>query len=74
MLEIKSDELCPRCEQGPETSEHILAHCGAFNELRYAHFGSYQLQPPFTNLPKTSIVSFLREGSIDALLFFMESD
>ena len=66
--------LCPRCEQEPESSEHILAQCGAFNEIRFKYFGSYQLHPPFNNLRKSAVVSFLREGRIDALSFFMESE
>ena len=66
--------ICPLCEDGPESSEHILGQCGALNELRFKHFGSYQLSPPFTSLRKEAIVSFLREGSIDALSFFMDAD
>ena len=66
--------ICSFCGQGEETSEHIIGECGHFNQIRFKHFGSYQLQPPFTSLKKVSIVSFLRECNIDALSFFMETD
>ena len=65
---------CPYCGQGEETSEHIIAECGNFNHIRFKHFGSYQLQFPFTSLKKNSIVGFLRESNIDALTFFMQED
>ena len=66
--------ICPLCEDGKESSEHIIGECAVLNQLRFKHFGSYQLSPPFTCLRKESVVSFLREGRIGALTFFMETD
>ena len=63
---------CPLCEEGPQTSEHVIGQCGVLNQIRYKYFNYYQLTPPFVGLRKRDIVGFLRETRIDALAFFME--
>ena len=60
------DPLCPRCEEAPESSLHLIAHCPALIPYRMGYFGSAVLHIPLEwSVPK--VVSFLREASIDLL-------
>ena len=71
-VENPTDPICTLCQDGEQTSQHILGECGALNELRFKYFNSYQLQPPFVNLKKGALIGFLREAPIDEVQFFFE--
>ena len=70
--EARSAALCPLCDEGDETSYHILVECGALQKIREKHFGP-QVAPPFLYLKSAQIVRFLREIQ-GSLSFFTEAD
>ena len=71
-FDLGDGPICSLCKLDPMTSQHILGECGALNEIRFKHFGCFQLEPPFTALKKSALVGFLREAPVDELRFFIE--
>ena len=66
------DPTCDLCNDGEQTSQHILGECGALASLRIKHFGTAYMLPPFTDLKKKDLVGFLQGTPLDALNFFLE--
>merc|ERR1712029_1000012 len=53
--------ICTKCRDGEMSTQHVIGECGAFNYLRHKHFQQFQLQPPFDNLSRSSLVGFCKE-------------
>ena len=68
----ESTPTCTLCDEGEQTSAHVLAECTALAELRTKHFGLSVLLPPFINLDRSSLLGFLREAPIEELNFFIK--
>ena len=61
--DITLSAMCRLCHNQEETSWHLAAMCGAFNEIRFKHFNAYQLtSPPVWN--GQDLVGFLREEMV----------
>jgi ribonuclease HI len=43
--------ICRKCQQGEETSSHLILDCEALGQDRYKIFGQHLLLPPFTWTP-----------------------
>ena len=65
--------ICTLCQEGEQSSQHIIGECGALNDIRFKHFDAYQLSPPFTALKKSALIGYLRDAPIDELHFFIEA-
>ena len=73
-LIIGRPPTCTLCKQGEQSSQHILGECGALSQLRFKHFNTYYLTPPFVNLKRYALLGFLKESHIAELQFFMEEE
>ena len=58
---------CRFCDNGEESSYHIMTECDAFARLRLQVFGQLYVDPPYI-IPPTTVVRFLRETRIEEFL------
>jgi len=43
-MKVRSDQLCPLCQQEEETTFHLLARCDAISLTRLNHLGLYCIE------------------------------
>jgi len=44
LIKVRSDPLCPLCQQEEETAFHLLARCDAISLTRLNHLGLYRIE------------------------------
>ena len=65
---------CPLCNEGEQSSQHVIGECGMLSHIRFKYFNMYFISPPFTNLSRTALVGYLKELPIGELQFFLEEE
>jgi ribonuclease HI len=55
--------ICRKCQQGEETSSHLLLECEALGQSRYKIFGQHLLLPPFTWTPD-QLIKMIQKAKI----------
>ena len=63
---------CQYCNNGEETSFHILAECDAFALARMSIWGTDTLEAPFNFLKNIDIIAFLRTTKIEAFINILD--
>ena len=59
LMNIKEDPICEKCEEGPETIEHLIKNCPAYHQKRYEKFGEYFLKKELHEYKLQKIISFV---------------
>ena len=67
IIDKSNDDLCRFCENGKESSEHILSYCDKFATLRQILFNDPYPAPPYDNLPFEQIVNFLKMAKVNTV-------
>ena len=59
IMKIKEDPKCEKCEEGPETIEHLIKECPAYMNKRFEKFGEYFLNKNLHEYKLQKIISFV---------------
>ena len=59
IMNIREDPTCEKCEEGPETIEHLIRNCPAYHQKRYEKFGEHFLEKELHEYKLQKIISFV---------------
>ena len=59
LMKIQEDPPCEKCEEGPETIEHLIKNCPAYSQKRMEKLGEYFLKKELHEYKLQKIISFV---------------